>query len=44
MGIGKSGIGFPNAPGKPAEGFLGFNAVILPIFFKIAEVDHTASS
>lgn len=27
MGIGKSGIGFPNAPGKPAEGFLGFNLI-----------------
>ena len=44
MGIGEGGIGFPNALGQPAKGFLGFNAVILPIFFKIAEVDHTASS
>jgi len=42
MGIGKSGIGFPNAPGKPAEGFLGFNAVVLPILLDFGKVNHAA--
>lgn len=31
MGIGEGRIGFPNALGQPAKGFLGFNAVVLPI-------------
>ena len=40
VGIGKSGIGFPNALGKPAKGFLGLNTVILPILLDFGKVNH----
>jgi len=44
VGIGEGRVGFPNAFGQTAKGFLRLNAVVLPIFFKITEVDHTAPS
>ena len=40
VGIGKSGIGFPNALGKPAKDFLGLNTVILPILLDFGKVNH----
>ena len=40
VGIGKGGIGFPNALGKPAEGFLCLNTVVLPILLDFGKVNH----
>ena len=42
VGIGKGGIGFPNALGQAAEGFLGLNAVILPILLYLGKINHAA--
>ena len=42
--VGKSRVGLPDASGQTAHGLLCLNAVILSIFLKIAEVDHTSPS
>ena len=40
VSVGKGRIGFPNALGQPAKGFLGLNTVILPILLDFGKVNH----
>ena len=42
VGIGKGGIGFPNAFGQTAKGLLRLNAVVLPILLDFGKVNHAA--
>ena len=42
VGIGEGRVGFPNAFGQTAKGFLRLNAVVLPILLDFGKVNHTA--
>ena len=42
VSVSKGRIGFPNALGQAAEGFLGLNAVILPILLYLGKINHAA--
>ena len=40
VGIGEGRVGFPNAFGQTAKGFLRLNAVVLPILLDFGKVNH----
>ena len=42
VGIGEGRVGFPNAFGQTAKGFLRLNAVVLPILLDFGKVNHAA--
>ena len=42
VGVGKGGVGLPDAPGQAAEGFLGLDAVVLPVLLDFGKVNHGA--
>lgn len=43
VGVGKGGIGLPDAPGQPAGGQLGLQAVVFPVTADLLEVKHGMS-
>ena len=43
VGVGKGGIGLPDAPGQPAGGQLGLQAVVFPVTADLLEVNHGMS-
>ena len=43
VGIGKGGIGFPNAFGQATKSFLRLDAVVLPILLDFGKVNHDFS-
>lgn len=43
VGVGKGGIGLPDAPGQPAGGQLGLQAVVFPVMADLLEVKHGMS-
>ncbi len=42
VGIGKGGVGLPNALGQAAEGLLGLDAVVLPVLLYLGKINHAA--
>ena len=40
VGIGEGRVGFPNAFGQTAKGFLRLNTVVLPILLDFGKVNH----